>query len=104
MWTLTSFLGELFVIHPGQSDAYYIQRLASVFRNVVIGLFSLMSGFFGVTGLGVFLLGIRVGYGVLTGELDPTPIKKISRGVEQEKVELPNVWDLMIGKKSGRRR
>jgi len=105
IWTFTSFLGEVFLSHPVETDVYAIQRLASVFRNLVMGLFSLMSGFFGVTGLGVFLLGVRVAYGVLNGELDPTPIKKMKRGgLEEEKLDLPNVWDLMRGKKSGRRR
>lgn len=105
IWTFTSFLGEVFVSHPVDTDVYAIQRLASVFRNVIMGLFSLMSGFFGAAGLGVFLLGVRVAYGVLTGELDPTPIKKMKRGgLEEDKIEMPNVWDLMMGKKSGRRR
>ena len=104
LWIFTSFLGELFLSHPLETDVYAVQRLASVFRNVVMGLFSLMSGFFGVTGLGVFLLGVRVAYGVLIGELDPTPIKKPKRGKEEAKLNLPEVWDFMTGKKPGRRR
>jgi hypothetical protein len=69
-------------------------------RNVIIAIVSLASGFFGVTGLGIFLLGVRVAYGVATGELDPMPIKKS----KQEEIEMPNVWDLMMNKKPGRRR
>eukprot|EP00804_Cyclotella_cryptica_P008726 CCRYP_020480-RA/>CCRYP_020480-RA protein AED:0.44 eAED:0.44 QI:0/0/0/1/1/1/2/0/262 len=67
-------------------------RLAGVFRNVVVGLTSLASGFFGVVGVGIFLLGVRVAYGVLVGELDPTPIKR-----KGEEVVLPDVWGLMMG-------
>jgi hypothetical protein len=100
LWAFTNFLAEYFTLHPVESDAYFIQRAAAVFRNVVMGLVSLASGFFGVTGLGIMLLGVRVGYGVMMGELDPTPIKRS----KQEELEMPNVWDLMMNKKPGRRR
>jgi len=99
LWALTSWLAEFFALHPVPPDsAYFVQRVSGVFRNVVMGLVSLASGFFGVTGVGIFLLGIRVAYGVAKGELDPTPIKK----EEKDGVELPNVWDLMTGQ-TGRR-
>lgn len=63
-WTATQFLGELFLSHPVSDDApYAFARMASVFRNVVMGLSSLASGFSAVSGLGVFLLGSRVAYG-----------------------------------------
>ncbi|KAL3776763.1 hypothetical protein HJC23_013941 [Cyclotella cryptica] len=78
--------------HPLDTDVYFLQRLAGVFRNVVVGLTSLASGFFGVVGVGIFLLGVRVAYGVLVGELDPTPIKR-----KGEEVVLPDVWGLMMG-------
>ncbi len=39
--------------------------------------------------------------GVFTGELDPTPIKK--PGMKNADIELPNVWDLMMNKKPGRK-
>ena len=50
-------------------------------------------------GIGIFLLGVRVAYGVITGELDPTPIKKNT----SEEIVLPDVWGLMMGKKPRRR-
>lgn len=63
-WVATQFLGELFLSHPVSADApYAFARMASVFRNVVMGLSSLASGFAAVSGLGVFLLGVRVAYG-----------------------------------------
>lgn len=103
LWTLTTFVGGQFAAHPVGADApYTFQRLAAVFRNIVMGGFSLMSGFFGVIGLGVLLLGFRVLYGVTTGELDPTPIK---RPADQEvEFELSKMWDLMTGKQPGKRR
>jgi hypothetical protein len=100
LWALTNFLVEYFVIHPVESDAFVVERVTAVMRNVIIAIVTLASGFFGVTGLGIFLLGVRVAYGVATGELDPTPIKKS----KQDEVEMPNVWDLMMNKKPGRRR
>jgi hypothetical protein len=100
LWALTNFLAEYFVLHPIESDTYAVERVTAVMRNVVMGIVALASGFFGVTGLGIFLLGVRVAYGVATGELDPTPIKKC----KQDEVEMPNVWDLMMNKKPGRGR
>jgi hypothetical protein len=99
LWSLTEYLAALFLSHPPPADApYAFIRAASVFRNAVMGLISLASGFAGVSGLGVFLLGVRVAYGVMIGELDPTPIKKAS-----DDVEVPNVWDLMMNKKPNRK-
>ncbi len=98
LWFFTTYLGALFASHPFETDVYFIQRLTQVFRNVVMGLSSLASGFFGVIGVGIFLLGVRVGYGVMTGELDPTPIKKS----KSEEIVLPDVWGLMTGKSNRR--
>ena len=99
LWWLTNWLGAFFAFHPVDTDVYFIQRASLVFRNVVMGLASLASGFFGVTGLGIFLLGVRVAYGVAIGELDPTPIKN---NKSTKELEMPNVLDLMMGKKPGR--
>ena len=99
LWILTSFLAEEFVLHPVETDIYFVQRVASVFRNVVMGLTSLASGFFGVCGFGLLLLGFRVAYGVAKGELDPTPIKS-----KKQEIEMPNVWDLMTSQKGRRGR
>ncbi len=64
LWSLTQFLAELFLTHPMSPDApYAFTRIASVFRNAIMGLTSLASGFSLVSGLGVFLLGVRVAYG-----------------------------------------
>eukprot|EP00551_Chaetoceros_affinis_P004641 CAMPEP_0203679992 /NCGR_PEP_ID=MMETSP0090-20130426/37732_1 /ASSEMBLY_ACC=CAM_ASM_001088 /TAXON_ID=426623 /ORGANISM="Chaetoceros affinis, Strain CCMP159" /LENGTH=288 /DNA_ID=CAMNT_0050547863 /DNA_START=27 /DNA_END=893 /DNA_ORIENTATION=+ len=102
-WSATQFLAALFLSHPVSADApYAFSRMASVFRNVVMGLSSLASGFSAVSGLGVFLLGVRVAYGVMTGELDPTPIKKPG-ALRNDEVEIPNVWDLMMNKKPNKR-
>lgn len=99
LWVFTTYLGVLFTSHPLETDLYFVQRLTSVFRNVVMGISSLASGFFGVVGIGIFLLGIRVAYGVMTGELDPTPIVQN----KSDEIVLPDVWSLMMGKNPNRR-
>jgi Protein of unknown function (DUF3082) len=106
LWKATTFVGVFFALHPVESDAIFIQRTATVFRNVVVGLVSLASGFFGVTGLGILLLTFRVAYGVITGELDPAPpVKKISPlAANKANNELEfNVFDLMLNKRPKRR-
>lgn len=99
LWYATNYLGEFFAMHPVESELYIVERIAAVFRNVVIGIVSLASGFFGVTGMGIFMLGVRVAYGVMTGELDPTPIKK----TRTDEIVMPNVWNLMLNKRPSRR-
>eukprot|EP00591_Stephanopyxis_turris_P010477 CAMPEP_0195529456 /NCGR_PEP_ID=MMETSP0794_2-20130614/31991_1 /TAXON_ID=515487 /ORGANISM="Stephanopyxis turris, Strain CCMP 815" /LENGTH=221 /DNA_ID=CAMNT_0040660763 /DNA_START=353 /DNA_END=1018 /DNA_ORIENTATION=- len=112
LWWCTAKLGAVFAEHPVVTDVYAVQRLATVFRNVVVGIFTLASGFSGVTGVGLFLLGTRVAYGVARGELDPTPIRKksLSRGFEfddgddgGQKVGFSDAWDFMMGKKDGKK-
>lgn len=102
LWYCTRYLAALFASHPITTDIYSLQRLFAVFRNGVMGLISLASGFFGVTGVGLFLLGARVAYGVAIGELDPTPIKRSDplTGLPETKSKIPNIWDFMVGKKS----
>lgn len=99
LWAATNSLGAFFTLNPVVSEFYFVERSAAVFRNVAMGLISLASGFFGVSGLGIFLLGMRVAYGVVTGELDPTPLKK----PKSEGLEMPNVWALMTTTKPNRR-
>jgi hypothetical protein len=101
LWALTFFLAEYFALHPIDSDVYFVTRVTAVFRNIVIGLVSLASGFFGVTGMGIFMLGVRVAYGVAKGELDPTPLKMDRKA--QEEAGVPDVWSLMMNKKPNRR-
>jgi hypothetical protein len=100
LWCATTALGTFFALHPVDTDVYFVSRVSSVIRNVAMGFSSLASGFFGVTGVGILALGIRVGYGVITGELDPTPIKKKA----SDEIEVPNILDLMMNKKPNRRR
>mmetsp|Transcript_23281 Transcript_23281/g.35750 ORF Transcript_23281/g.35750 Transcript_23281/m.35750 type:complete len:291 (+) Transcript_23281:58-930(+) len=113
LWLGTGMLAEFFVMHPVDTvDApYFVQRASAVVRNVAMGMSSLASGFFGVTGVGLLLLSVRVGYGVLTGELDPTPFtpKKVlmENYLEENNdnnLDLSNVWDLMMGGTGRRRR
>lgn len=99
LWFVTLQLAEWFAMNPVQTDVYFVQRTTAVIRNIVMGLSSLASGFFGVTGVGIFALGVKVAIGVAKGELDPTPIVK-KKGDE---IDLPNMWDLMLNKKPTRR-
>jgi Protein of unknown function (DUF3082) len=107
-WQVTDLLAEYFAMHPDDPDQLYVvSRLAAVGRNVAIGLSALASGFFGVTGLGILLLGLRVLYGVIVGELDPTPKAKdgSTASGQDTKIEIQEMWKLMTNqsKKRGQR-
>ena len=56
-----------------QNDSYVVQRLSGALKQVIVGLGSLATGVFGLTALGMLALALRVGAGVLQGELDPSP-------------------------------
>mmetsp|Transcript_23418 Transcript_23418/g.42274 ORF Transcript_23418/g.42274 Transcript_23418/m.42274 type:complete len:245 (-) Transcript_23418:57-791(-) len=71
-WEFTGKAAEWFVNHPVETDFYPAQRFNFVFQAAVVGLSSLAAGIFGFTALGIFLLGLRVSFGALTGELDPS--------------------------------
>ncbi|CAE7033036.1 SLC2A3 [Symbiodinium natans] len=75
-WTFTSRSAEWFYNHPVESDFYPVQRLGLVFQAAVVGLSSLAAGIFGFTALGILLLGVRVSFGVMSGELDPADKSK----------------------------
>jgi hypothetical protein len=112
VWAMTDAIAEYFALHPidDETTVYFVARIQAVVRNIVMGGFALASGFCGVTGIGILLLGIRVAYGVAKGELDPTPLpstqsSSLSSEEQQSVLELSNVWDLMLNKsqKRGRR-
>jgi hypothetical protein len=100
LWSVTNAVAEFFSSHPPQpTDIYVVQRATAVFRNVVVGLFALASGFFGVTGAGILLLAIRVAIGVSKGELDPASSSKPfdSNGDDDRSRLISNAWELMTG-------
>jgi hypothetical protein len=109
VWSITDAIAEYFALHPIDETVYFVARIQAVVRNIVIGGFALASGFCGVTGIGILLLGIRVAYGVAKGELDPTPLPSASSTTTEKAsdsdLELSSVWDLMLNKsqKRGRR-
>lgn len=67
-WIALAFIANFFVTHPFTDEIYVVQRIGAVVRTVLVCLFALGSGISGVTGLGLFLLGIRTTFGKVTGE------------------------------------
>jgi len=70
-WVLTGTFAQYFVENPVKTEFYPVERLSIALQTIAVGLSSLAAGIFGVTALGLFLLGCRVLFGVATGELDP---------------------------------
>mmetsp|Transcript_60145 Transcript_60145/g.135343 ORF Transcript_60145/g.135343 Transcript_60145/m.135343 type:complete len:279 (-) Transcript_60145:36-872(-) len=71
-WVLTGTFAQYFVENPVQTEFYPVERLSIALQTIAVGLSSLAAGIFGVTALGLFLLGCRILFGVATGELDPS--------------------------------
>jgi hypothetical protein len=74
-WQASTYLAGHFAIQFVDSELYPVQRVAIVGRNVVVGIFTLFTGFSGVVSLGLVLLGVAVSIGVAKGELDPTAVR-----------------------------
>ena len=72
LWQFTTFAAESFATSPIEMDFYPAQRLAGFIRQSVIALLGLASSITALTAAGLLGLGLRVGAGTLTGELDPT--------------------------------
>lgn len=121
LWYLTNTLATYFALRPVDElggEVYFVTRVTLVFRNIVMGFFALASGFFGVTGLGIVLLALRVTLGIATGELDPTPLvpppttsstpdeSETTPATTNNKngIDLGSAWDLMLNKSSKRGR
>ena len=77
-WQISTYLAANFAIQYLDSELYPVQRIAIVGRNLVVGLFTLQSGFCASISLGLFLLGVTVTVGVAKGELDPAKKKAIN--------------------------
>eukprot|EP00614_Pseudopedinella_elastica_P011930 CAMPEP_0172596480 /NCGR_PEP_ID=MMETSP1068-20121228/16291_1 /TAXON_ID=35684 /ORGANISM="Pseudopedinella elastica, Strain CCMP716" /LENGTH=232 /DNA_ID=CAMNT_0013395529 /DNA_START=44 /DNA_END=742 /DNA_ORIENTATION=- len=68
-WEGTQWLANFFGTHPLDEDTFYVvQRIATVVRTVVVASVALFAGIAGMTGMGLFALGLRVTAGTLTGE------------------------------------
>lgn len=67
-WVSLGYIVQFFVAHPFTDEIYVVQRIGAVVRTVLVCLFALGSGISGVTGLGLFLLGVRSTVAAITGE------------------------------------
>lgn len=79
-WIFTNVMAVQFTENPLETDIYFLQRISSFIRQVVVGTGALGTGIFGVTALGLGALGVRVTMGVVSGELDPSLPQIPSRG------------------------
>ena len=70
-WKASNYMSQNFAVGFLNSDIYPIQRMAIVARNIIVGIFTLATGFSGVVCLGLVLLGFTVAFGVIKGDLDP---------------------------------
>jgi len=70
-WKSSNYMSQHFAVGFLNSEIYPIQRIAIVARNIIVGIFTLATGFSGVVCVGLILLGFTVAIGVIKGELDP---------------------------------
>lgn len=115
LWYATTHFTEFYMNHPIESDtivnhnhAYMFVRFSQAIRTILVGICALASGFCACTGMGLFVLGIQVFYGVvITGELDPTLVQvqeqQMANRMKKKKNKMPNPWDLMFDRRPRRR-
>mmetsp|Transcript_9870 Transcript_9870/g.24545 ORF Transcript_9870/g.24545 Transcript_9870/m.24545 type:complete len:214 (-) Transcript_9870:213-854(-) len=87
---------EYFNAHPiAETDFYFVQRLSSLARVVVVGMAALGSGVTGIAALGQLALAVQIQVGISKGELDPDAPRVLEEG--RKKLELEKVFAMMTG-------
>jgi len=82
--------------HPiADTDFYFVQRLSSLARVIVVGMAALGSGVTGIASLGQALLAVQVQLGIAKGELDPNAPRELPEG--RKRLELEKVFAMMSG-------
>ncbi|GMH87438.1 hypothetical protein TrVE_jg11572 [Triparma verrucosa] len=88
---------------PGEEEVYVIQRISGVGKTILYGGVSLLTFFTIFVGLGVTVLGLRVGYGVVTGELNAEGsgfrVEDFGKGGG---FDVGEQFQMMMGKKKGK--
>ena len=87
---------DYFAAHPiATTDFYFVQRLSSLARVIVVGMAALGSGVTGIAALGQLALAVQIQVGISKGELDPDAPRVLEEGRKQ--LELEKVFALMTG-------
>lgn len=68
-WQMLLATVNFAVMHPMDDRIYIVQRVAVVIRTTLVCLFALGSGISGLTSVGLVLVGLRLAYAHLSGEL-----------------------------------
>ena len=97
-WQFTSGAAEYFANNPFESSFYFVQRLSSVARVVVVALGSLGTGITGIAALGQLALAKEVQDGIAAGELDPNA-QRVDPYGGKKKGELEKMLGFMLGDK-----
>ena len=79
-WQFTSAAGEYFALREIDTSVYYVARLTSLVRAVVVGMGALGAGITTIAGLGQLALAVHVSMLISQGELDPTAERKLPQG------------------------
>ena len=66
-WQFTGAAAEYFAEHPMDSAFYFVQRLSSLARVIVIGLGALGTGVTAIAGAGQLALAVQVAIGIAKG-------------------------------------
>lgn len=85
-----------FSAHPiAETDLYFVQRLSSLARVIVVGMAALGSGVTGIASAGQLALAVQIAVGISKGELDPNAPRTLEEG--RKKLELEKVFAMMTG-------
>ena len=81
---------------PAETDYYFVQRLTSLARVVVVGMAALGSGITFIASVGQALLAIEVAVKISKGELDPSAPRELP-AEGRKKLELEKIFAMMTG-------
>lgn len=97
-WQFTNVAAAFFAEHPMDTSFYFVARLSSLARVVVVGLGALGSGVTAIAGVGQAALAVKVAIGISKGELDPNA-ERIDPYGGRKKGEIEKFIGFMKGQK-----
>lgn len=95
-WAFTNGVAVFFANKDFSESAYFVQRLSSVAKNVLVATGALGVGVSSIAAAGQLALAVRIWIGIANGELDPNAVRDDPKGRRKKEK-----YEMMLGYMKG---
>mmetsp|Transcript_20011 Transcript_20011/g.46176 ORF Transcript_20011/g.46176 Transcript_20011/m.46176 type:complete len:231 (-) Transcript_20011:519-1211(-) len=95
-WQFTNSAAAYFAEHPNDSSFYFVSRLTSLARVIVVSMGALGTGITTIASIGQAALAVQVAIGISNGELDPNKARVLPK--KRKEMEIERLFALMSGR------